>query len=82
MVTFRESQPWKLLVGYRDSDPDVGSPNGFFSVSNEKARGVPGSPSSKIRDTFKKREKFNKKNLLNFQLIKIAFCIYINHFIY
>lgn len=55
MVTFRESQPWKLLVWYRDSDPDAGNPNGLFSVSNEKARGVPGSPSSKIRDAFKKK---------------------------
>ena len=44
-------QLWKLLAGDKDMELDGGNPNGLFSFSKEKARGVPGSPSSKIMET-------------------------------
>lgn len=52
-VTFRVSSLWKLLIWYMESDPTWGIPNWFFSVSNEKERGLPGSPSSKIMEIYK-----------------------------
>lgn len=51
MVTLSVFQLWKLLAGDKDMELDGGNPNGLFSFSKEKARGVPGSPSSKIMET-------------------------------